>query len=98
MKREETYVSPDGHDENHGQVKSVVEGSEATDLSKAVVVVKHLGTSGAELRGDGVASGEAFVGGLGEVEALAVLDVELHKAVLLKLGNDAGVMSAYLSS
>jgi hypothetical protein len=48
----QTYVVPDGHDQNHGEGKGLVERGEPTDLLEAVPLVKDGVHVGAVLGGD----------------------------------------------
>lgn len=58
LSRGQTYVVPDGHDQNHGKGQGLVELGEASDLLKAVEFVEDGVLVGAVLGGD--------VGGLGD--------------------------------
>jgi hypothetical protein len=89
-KRGETYIIPDGHDEHHGDGKSLVQLIEAANLSEAVAVTKDLGHSTAQLRSEGTAVlGKSFVLGSGDLNLGAILDEELGELVLLELAHDA---------
>lgn len=58
LSKGQTYVVPDGHDQDHGKAEGLVELGEAADLLEAVELVEDGVHIGAVLRGD--------VGGLGD--------------------------------
>lgn len=55
-----THIIPDGHDQNHGLLESLVHLREPTDLGEAVAVAECLELVGTELRGDVAAGGDAL--------------------------------------
>lgn len=55
-----THIIPDGHDQNHGLLESVVQLIETANLGEAVPVAESLELVGAELRGDVAAGGDAL--------------------------------------
>lgn len=91
-----TYVVPDGHDKNHGYVKSVVELVEAANLLEAVTVTENAKLGSAVLGGDVAFGGETVDLGAGDLNLLAVLDEELSQLVLGELSNNArGIRLVY---
>ena len=55
-----THIIPDGHDQDHGLLESLVELRETANLGKAVAVVEGLELVVAELRGDSAAGRDAL--------------------------------------
>lgn len=90
MSQKSTYVAPDGHDEHHGQLQSLVELRPAADLAKAVAVGEDLGRGLAELGSDLVVRRDTLPLGSGNLDGLAILAEDLVHPVALEAGDDAG--------
>lgn len=84
-----TYVCPDGEDEDLRLRKSIRDGRPATDLSVAVIVVKHIEENVTELGVHGRASWEAVPCWRGNVNTCAILDEELGGTRGGELSDDA---------
>lgn len=86
-----TYVVPDGHDQDHGDVERLVELGEAADLLEAVAVAEEGVGVGAELRGNVAAIRDSLEAGGGDLDLLAVLDEELGELIVGELSDDTVV-------
>lgn len=86
----DSYIGPDGHDEDMGLGQGVLDGRPAANLGVSVVVAENLEDVVAEILCDLGAGGDSAVGGRRDINALSVLDEELLHASGLELGDNAG--------
>ena len=91
--KKNTYVVPDGHDEDHGHAKGGFELRETTNLGEAVAVAEGLELGGAEFGRDVAGGREALIGRGGNRDLLAVLHEELGELAGLELGDDGKLLA-----